>query len=454
MAISTFLGLETALRGILAQQQAIDTSGHNIANANTTGYTRQEVDLQATPAQQTAAGLLGTGVTVAQYQRVRDDFIDVQLRAQTMRKGYSDATSNGLSQVETALAEPSDSGIQSLLNKYWASWQDVANAPENIATRQALAQSAAALANGFKSISGQISTIQGQTAQAVTDTLSQVNSIGGQVAKLTQAITNAESTGNQPNDLLDQRDVLIDRLSELANVSVTPGNLGSITVSIGGAAFVTGASADTLTESGGVFTMATSAATASVTSGKLAGLVALRDTTLPGYQTTLDNIASTLITKTNAQHALGFDLSGTAGGTFFSGTSASTIAVSPGILANVSTIATASATGQPGDASNATAIADLQTTPVIGPATINTAYSTLVTRIGSDSADAQRTLSNAKTLVNSLENRRQSVSGVSVDEEMANLLRYQRGFQASARALTAMDDMIDQLINRTGRAGL
>ena len=249
------------------------------------------------------------------------------------------------------------------------------------------------------------------------------------------------------------------QLSGLANISVTQGNLGSVTVSIGGATFVNGSTANTLSESGGVFTMTAAGppvttSTASVTSGKLAGLVALRDKTLPGYQTTLDGIASALITKTNAQHALGFDLGGAAGGQFFTGTSASTIAVAPGILANPSTIAASSAAGQAGNSANALAIADLQSTTTVGSATIDDAYSAFVTQVGADSAAAKQTLSNSTALVQTMENQRQSVSGVSLNEEMARLLQYQRGFQASACALTAMDEMISQLISNTGKVGL
>lgn len=461
MPISTFLGLETTLRGILAQQQALDTTGHNIANSNTVGYTRQEAVLQATPAFTPAVGpgQIGTGVDVATYQRARDDYIDIQVRAQTMRQSYSQATSDGLSQVETALNEPSNSGLQSLLGNYWASWQNVVNSPQDVPTREALAQSAASLADGFNTLSSQLSTITSQTAQSVTDTVSQVNTLGTQIAQLTQSITQAEQVGVQPNDLLDQRDNLLDQLSGIANISVTQGSLGSVTVSIGGATFVNGSTANTLSESGGVFTMTAAGppvttSTASVTSGKLAGLVTLRDTTLPGYQSTLDGIASALITKTNTQHALGFDLSGAAGGQFFTGASASTIAVAPGILANPSTIAASAVTGQAGNSANALAIADLQSTAAVGSATIDDAYSAFVTKVGADSAAAKQTLSNATALAQTMENQRQSVSGVSINEEMARLLQYQRGFQASARALTAMDDMISQLISNTGKVGL
>jgi flagellar hook-associated protein 1 len=454
MALSTFLGLETALRGILAQQRALDVTGHNIANASTVGYTRQRADLRTTPAfTDVPAGQLGTGVDVAQYQRVRDGFIDVQLRAQTMRKGYASAQQDGLNQVELTLSEPSDNGLSSLLGKYWSAWQSLSNAPEDPATRQALVQSAATLANGFNSLASQLTTIQSQTAQEQALTVTQVNSIGGQIAALTGSIKAAELAGQQPNDLLDKRDALIDQLAELGNVSVsvtagTPGTLGAIDVSIGGTQLVTDTTANTLT-----------LPFASLTSGKLAGLqavvTAISDP-VTGYLTKLNQLAATLATATNTQHAQGTDLAGNPGGAFFDvtvGSEAATIAVDPAILASPSLVA-ASSTGKPGDAGNALALADLQRSPLVAGGTIDATYAQLVSQIGSDSQSAQQSLANASSLVDALSNRRQSVSGVSLDEEMTNLLQFQRGFQASARALNAMDEMIDQLINRTGRVGL
>jgi flagellar hook-associated protein 1 len=472
MGISTFLGLETALRGILAQQRAIDVTGHNIANAGTVGYTRQTANLvTTTPFEDYPSGLLGTGVDVAGYQRIRDSFIDIQLRAQTMRKGSAEAQQDGLNQVELSLSEPSDTGLSSLLGKYWGAWQNLHNTPESVATRQTLVQAAASLADGLNTVSTQLATVQSQTVQQQTSTVAQVNSIGTQIASLTTAIKTAQLIGQQPNDLLDRRDVLIDQLSELGNVTVSttagnPGTLGAIDVSIGGAVLVSDTTANTVGLTASVGPPAVLALNA--TSGKLAGLASViasigtHAVTGPpavpgtGYMAKLDLLAKTLADQTNTQHALGTDLNGNPGGAFFVTTAdneAASIHVSAALLASPALVA-ASSTGTAGDSGNALAIADLQGKVLIGGATIDTAYSQLVTQIGSDSQQAQQAFSNASSLVDSLSNRRQSVSGVSLDEEMANLLQYQRGFQASARALSAMDDMIDQLVNRTGRVGL
>jgi flagellar hook-associated protein 1 FlgK len=451
VALSTFMGLETSLRGLLAQQQALNTTSHNIANASTTGYSRQVAVFQASPAYSmpgvttapAGPGQIGTGVDVASYQRIRDAFLDVQYRAQSMLQGQAQAQQDGLQQVQLAFNEPTDSGLSSLLSDYWGAWQNLSNNPEDMGTRQALAQSAASLATGFVSLSGQLDTLQSQTAQNVTDTLSQVNDVATQIAQMNVTIQKLEATGASPNDLLDQRDLLIDQISAIGNVSVTNGTNGSVDISFGGASLVTGGSSATLAESD----------LTSLSSGKLQGLITLRDTTIPGYQTQLNTIASTLITKTNAQSAAGFDLNGNAGGAFFTGTDATDIAVNPALISNPGLIA-ASASGAVGDAGNALQMADMQTTPTIGSATIDAAYTQLVTQVGADVQQSTNQVDTTTALVNALQNQRQSVSGVNLDEEMTNLITFQRGYQASARALSAMDDMLDQLINRTGRVGL
>jgi flagellar hook-associated protein 1 FlgK len=469
MPISTFMGLETALRGILAQQRGLDVTSHNISNANTTGYTRQRADLVATPAytypavsRPPQAGQIGTGVEVADYVRIRDDFVDVQLRTQLARKGYADAREDGLNQVELVVNEPSDNGLQNLLEQYWSAWNDLSNNPENMAARQALAQAGASLADGIRNVRSQLDTITAQTGQNVTLTLDQVNQLGSDLANLNKAIWERRAVGDTPNDLLDARDNLLDQLAELGSVATTDTDGdGSLVVTLNGVTLVDESTAYNLTESGGNLVNGTLGETQSLAGrqGKLAALVELRDTTLPSYTGSLDTVASALITNTNALQAAGFDLAGASGasngsgGQLFQGTDSATIVFNPAVLSNPALIA-ASGNGQPGNADIALQQAALRTTPVIGASSIDTAYAQLITTIGSDSQEAQKIQANAAVLANSLENRRQSISGVSLDEEMVNLVKYQRAYQASARALSAMDDMIELLVTRTGRVGL
>lgn len=468
MPVSTFMGLETALRGILAQQRGLDVTGHNISNANTTGYTRQRAEMVATPAftypavsRPPQGGQIGTGVEVADYVRIRDDFVDIQLRTQLARHGYADARRDGLGQVESALREPSDTGLSNLFDRYWSAWHDVSVNPENMAARQALAESGAVLADGFRNLTDQLSTITAQTGQNVTLTMAELNDLGTNIASLNQAIWERKVLGDTPNDLMDQRDALIDQLSTLGSVAIADADGdGSLTVQVNGVTVVDEGTAYTLTEAGGNLVNASLSQSQSLTGrqGKIAALVELRDTTLPGYQATLDTLAAGLISSTNALQAVGFDLTGASGATngsggqLFTGTNAGTIAFNPAVLSSPALIA-ASANGQPGNADVALQQAGLRTTPVIGTSSIPTAYGQFVTTVGSDAREAQTNLANASVLADSLENRRQSISGVSLDEEMVNLVKYQRAYQAAARALSAMDEMIELLVTRTGRVG-
>lgn len=447
MPLSTFLGLETALRGLLAHQRAIDVTGHNIANANTLGYTRQRAELRETPPYEEvgAPGGLGTGVDVAAYARARDAFIDTQVRAQAMLRAYHEVREDGLRQVERALSEPSDTGLSSLLGRFWSAWQDLATTPESAATRQALVQAGAALAGGFQSLRAQLVTIDGQVQTGIALTIADLNDTVAEIASLDRQITSMVASGLAPsNDLLDRRDLLIDRASTLVNLTKTDQPDGSVTLQVG---------ASTLLQAG-VPTVVGSVADlgADLSSGRLAGLVALDQAIAGsgGYLERLDAVASTLIQSVNAVQAGGFTLSGAASADpFFTGNDATTIAVNPILLADPSLIAASGQANQPGNGDNALAAAGLR-----GAAAIDGAYAQLVTTIGSDSQDARRSAANAAVLADALESRRDSVMGVSLDEEMTNLVRFQRGYQAAARALSAMDEMLDVLVTRTGRVGL
>jgi flagellar hook-associated protein 1 FlgK len=232
-SIPAYTGIESALRGLEAAQAGIDTTGHNIANANTPGYTRQVVDLTESPAYTlpgfsnvTGAGIqLGTGVDVTTINRVRSQFLDVQYRAQNGTTSNASTTSGTLQQVQAALDEPTSSGLSSQLSAFWGAWSALSNAPQSLAARQAVVDAGTTVTQTLHSLSQQLTTIQAQTAQqysALTATPSgQVITDAQQIASLNRSISQQEAAGQVPNDLLDQRDQLIDNLSSLANVSIT-----------------------------------------------------------------------------------------------------------------------------------------------------------------------------------------------------------------------------------------
>jgi flagellar hook-associated protein 1 FlgK len=440
--ISSFLGIQTALRGLLANQRALDTASHNVSNANTVGYSRQEALLAASPAQTlpsgTAAGglaQLGTGVDVQGFRRIRDQFLDLQYRAQNMRLGDYDMRSQTLESAEVALAEPGDNGIQAMLGKFWSAWSAVANQPESLPARQALVDQAGIVANAFKQLDSDlqaVSTTASAQYASIAGAGGEVESAATELAQLNAAIKSIVSSGGQPNDLMDRRDQLLDKLSGYAQVSVTDLGGGTISVAFGDAAqpLVNDTTVNwpqTLTAPG----------------GSLGALIDLTSATgtIASYRADLNAVAKSLADSINALHNPG----GT-GTNFFSytaGSEASTLTVAVGPAA-----VRTSTSGAPGANDVAMAIAGLR-----GGAA-DTAYASFVTRVGTEVQDARRQQTTAQVLTNSVEDRRQSTSGVSLDEEMTNLVRFQRAYQASARALTTMDEMLDTLINRTGRSGL
>jgi flagellar hook-associated protein 1 FlgK len=439
MPISSFMGLQTSLRGLLAQQEAMDTTGHNVANANTPGYSRQEAVLAPTqpfvvPANSVLTGAgaqLGTGVDVTTIRRIRDAFLDIQYRAQSTSLGDATARSNSLDQVELAFAEPGSDGLASQLSKFWDAWSDVANAPEDAGARAALVSSAQTLATSFQTLSSQLTTVAQQAQDeydAITGPTGDVASWAKELAGLNTSIRDAVVRGQQPNDLMDRRDQLIDQLSSLAQVSVTDTGNSALKVDFGGVTLV-----DPTTPAGYSWPQ-----TLTTPGGKLGALLDLASPAgAPlSFRSELDAVASDLVTSVNALHTAT---------PFFdpAGTTAATISV----VATQATVQTGS-----GAASGENDVA--QAITALRGGTTDQLYGALVGRVGVAVQANTRAESTAQSLVDAVDSRRQSISGVSLDEEMTNLIRFQRGYQASARTMTTLDDMLDTLINRTGRTGL
>src|SRR3954454_17102500 len=450
MSISTFSGIQTSLRGLLAQQRSLDVTSHNIANASTVGYTRQEATLAAsTPLSVTTsgganAGALGTGVDVQSYRRVRDQFLDLQYRGQSMSLGEQTARSDALSQTELSFAEPGDNGISNALAQFWGAWGDVSNGAEGAPARQALVDSA-------RSLSQRINDLQSSLAgarQRAADEYGQLAGAGGEVNRISSAlastlnaIRSAEMTGSQPNDLYDRRDVLLDQLSSMGKVSVVQSHGGRVDVSLGGLTIV---DADDTT---GVATVPAGTfplSFASSPGGQLGALLDLQSATGPigSYQTELAATAQSLADSVNG-------LYGTTGTNFFTfGTGASGL---PEIHLNEPAISSTTLVGGLGGQSDNTLA--LQISNLRG-GDADKRYQQLVTRMGNEVAQTQRSEATAQVLTDNLKDRRESVSGVSLDEEMTNIIRFQRAYQASARAMSTTDEMLDTLINRSGRVGL
>jgi flagellar hook-associated protein 1 FlgK len=456
MPISSFYGLQTSLRGLMAQQRMLDTTGHNIANASTVGYSRQEATLAASQALQIPAGgtasgsgaHLGSGVDVQSYRRVRDQFLDLQFRGQNTNLQEWKARASGLDSAELALAEPGENGVGQQLSDFWSAWSTFSQDTTLPAGKQVVVEKGASLAESISSVRSQMVAAQ-TVARAEYDDISrpaggtdpggQIAQIATQLADLNTTISHFVTAGDAPNDLLDKRDQLLDQLSGFGQISVDQLATGSMNVSF--VDKVTGTTYPIVSD----MTAAWGGPPAGDNwspGGQLGGLLGVARSpggTIDGYLSTLDSIASTIATAVNGAY----------GGSFYTvGTPpAATLQVDPALQANP----TALVGGSGGAGSNDIALAVGR---LVGNASVDGAYSAFVSQVGSNVSDAQRQQGNAQVLTDSVEDHRQSVAGVSMDEEMSNMVRFQRAYQASARAMSTMDEMLDVLINRTGKVGL
>jgi flagellar hook-associated protein 1 FlgK len=473
MPISTFNGLNITLSALQAEQRSLDTTSHNIANASTDGYSRQVSELVAKPSLasisvwgQIQPGQIGQGVDVADVARIRDQFNDNNLRANFATQGEADVRQTTWEGVESALPEPGDNGLQAGMSAMWNAMQNVSTNPEDSGARQALAQSAQGLGQAFATASNNLSSQRADTDTQANAMVDQINADAKQIAGLNTAIAKLEAVNQNPNDLLDQRDNLVDELSTLGNTTTTPGANGVVTVSIGGVVIV-----DPSTATGLPATMPTRATfnpgygttptvASGLTGGQLKGLLDAYSTTLNPAVTgsmpqKLDQLAISLHDAMNTQSQAGFDKNGVAGGLFFAGTtitSASQLAVNPALVANPSLIAASgTAAGSPGDSSNMLAMIAIRNNAAPAGSTLGATfddyYAGMVSGMGLAAQTATRDSTTSATVVNALTDRRSQVSGVSLDEEMTNLVKFQHAYAAAGRAMSTLNDMLDTLVH-------
>jgi flagellar hook-associated protein 1 FlgK len=454
MTIPAYSGLQTALSGLEAAQAAIDTTGQNIANANTPGYSRQRVDMterdpltiQSLSNVTGAGSQLGLGVDITTISRVRDQFLDVRYRGQNTQTSGDNTASTLLGQVQAALNEPSSSGLSGALTQFWSAFNALASAPTNQGALQAVLGAGQTVATGLGTLSNELTTLESQVTgqyNSLTDPNSgPIASDANQIAALNSQIAQAQVNGLNPNTLFDKRDQLIDDLSQYSNVNVTTQPNGMVNVSFGNAAKAAAGGvtdATPLVNGGSVdLTDNLTDANLSGTGGTVGALLGLYDSTtgqgkIADYLSTLNSVTNTLVASVNGAIASA-DSAGATAPPFFTGTTAATIAVNPALSS-----ATAPYTQ-----------AEAQAVGALRGQSADQAYNAFVTQIGSDVQSTQSAQQTAQSLLSAISNQRQSVSGVSLDEEMTNLITYQQAYQASARVMNAINETLNTLINQVG----
>ncbi|AZB44539.1 flagellar hook-associated protein FlgK [Bacillus sp. FJAT-42376] len=514
---STFAGLEISKRGMTAQQSALYTTGQNISNANTPGYTRQRVTFKATEAypypgldMPKIPGQMGTGVEGDTVERIRDKFLDTQYRGENMKTGFYEARSEALLKMEEIMNEPSEAGLSKTMDRFWQSMQDLAANPTNSGARSVVQQRGIAVADTFQYLSTSLKGVQKDLKTQMDTTALQVESIATQLNNINKQISEVEPHGYLPNDLYDERDRLIDTLSNLVPVKVSypvkPGGNalkiaeGVVTVELVGKDGITGvgklvdganqtaASFSVSYDANGMVTsfqldevpdpptntdMKTIAIGNVQNTGKIQGLIqshgyADNGTSKGAYVEMikdLDDLANAFVKEFNAIHKAGYNLNQfktpPANGTgydffdFKSGkTGAEGIKVADIIMTSTDYIAAAQGPNPTaGDGSNALKLAEVKNgklTDLPNSATFQTFYEGMIGGMAVDAQEAERMLNNTNTLKDSVESRRQSVSAVSLDEEMTNMIQFQHAYNASARMITMQDQLLDTIINKMG----
>jgi flagellar hook-associated protein 1 len=454
-----FSGLEIGKRALMAQQLAMNTASHNIANSTTPGYTRQRVSLVASYPADTPQGSVGTGVLAESVRQIRDLFLTEQYRGANSNQTQWETTHKTLSQVESFFNEPGDTGLAQSLSDFWNAWENLATNPTS---RSTVIEKTNVLINSIKQHATQLNDLQASLDSEITNRVQQINQLGGQIAAINKQIVGAELAGDKANDLRDKRDLLVDQLSTFTQVRTIERPNGSLTVLLGSMALVD--AGDSLKITSKTEKSGNSTITRAVwentnfdiefSGGELYALQQLRDKVLPEYQGGLDTLAKTIVEQVNAIHRAGVGADGSTGINFFSpfNTTAMTMSLNTEIQNDPNLIAAAIISGAPGDTRNAQAISELRSSTVLSAntQTISEYYAGLVGTLGIKTQEASNLKDNYNLLATQLDNAKQSVQGVSIDEEMTNMMKYQKAYEASARMITYIDSALETIISGMG----
>lgn len=534
---STFTGFNIARSGLFASQRALDITGHNISNVNTPGYTRQRLEqTSSTPLRLPGGqGMLGTGVDTTAVKQIRNEFLDYKYRDESTSLGFWETRADGLAFIEDIMNEPSDTGINQVINEMFESFQELSKNPDNLTTRSLVRQRAITFTNSINHTYNQLEKMAEDYNFDIQTTVNQINTKGEQIARLNDQIFRAEATGNNANDLRDKRNLLIDELSEIVDIEVqeinNPDNPKhpKTVIKVAGRPLVyhdefVVLKTEKLTYSGDpndssnhpihnekgeghpefykiVWEDDIEFQEDALKGGQLKGLLEMRDGDgksgspkgIPYYIKELNKFVNTFANEINKIHLEGYGLNGNTNMAFFTvdgnktpenvkieydddgnlkrdengdiiinndednllkGINAANIRISEEIEDPNNIAASDHPDRLPKDGSKMLEITELRhKQSMFNEGKPEDFIKSLIGNLGVDAEEANRNTLNQHILVDSVDNRRISISGVSQDEELSNMVRFQHAYNASARMMTTMDEMLDVLINRVGLVG-
>ncbi|CAM3442269.1 flagellar hook-associated protein FlgK [Nocardioides dubius] len=457
----TFGSFGIAMSGLRYSQVAIDVASNNVSNVGTEGYVRrrvvgESVASDANPGLWSRGTGIGDGVQVGGVNRMVDQLLDVRARKEHGTQSALNASLEIMNRIEAGLGEPGDKGINAALADFRASWQNLSNNPGNAAAREQVLASANTLVDTVRQQGSHLSSEESAVRQRLLVDVGEVNTLAADLAATNRSIAAAKLAGVEAGTLLDQRDRLAMSLSELTGGTATIRPDGGFDFAVGGVNLVTGRDAGTLDMVTGVnpdgtgdgnpvtFQITTSAGVTPLAgvAGSIGSQADAVDRVIPNYRAGLNDVITTLANEINTRHQGGFDLAGNPGGALFSFNPADPVGSLAVAITDGSLVAASSIAGGGLDGGNADLLATTST--------VETSYQRLVAVFGTEVASAKRLAGNQAVLTAQIDNTRESLSGVSIDEEMVNLMAAQRSYEAASRVITTLDSVLDTLINRTG----
>ena len=490
MSLTTVL--EIGKSGLGVYQTAIDTTSQNIANVNTTGYSRQQVVLETAPTTTDYGFLLGSGVKIAAIQRYYDNLLQQQLITAQSTEGNDTTKSTVLQQIQPTFNEVTTDGLGAAVSNFFGAWQDLTLNAAGSAERQTVLSRAQILVDNFHAVSSTLNSTIATQDKSLPPLTADISAKLKNIAQLNDQIKNTQLVGGNTNELKDQQEQLLRDLSKQVGIVTSEPNPADGTVIVklstnltgGGQTLVDGSNYATmytdnaggtttnsiyLTAAGNPPPVTNPATDTNITAtvggpnnpanpadnslGVLGATLGLRDTIIPGYLAQVNALANQIVTQVNTLHnnatnPLGaYDVNGTAGGDFFgAGVTAATISLN---ITDANKIAASSTAAAHAGSSNATAIANIQNTAfafATGSATLSSYYDSLVSKVGLDVKSAENTATQDTAYTKQLSTLRESNSGVSLDEELTNLVKYQRSYQASAKLITTASEMMDTVL--------
>lgn len=447
--------LATALSGLNAAQGALEATTNNVANSNTPGYSREVPELVTNDPVEVGSLTVGTGVTLQSIESIRDPILEAQIQQETETQGQMNALVSALSDVQSNFSTgTADIGTE--ISNFFDSINQLSTNPSDTSFRDAVLTAANNLASAFNNAANQMTSQQTSLNACVVQNVDQINQLTGQIAQLNGKIASLENTGASAGTFIDQRTQAIDQLSALVDVSVIPSDNTLTLTTAAGTALVSGQQSFALsTESNAsgleeVYS-GTSNITSSIVSGQLGGVLAARDQQIPTIENQLDTLAAGIANAVNGVQAQGYDLSGNAGTDLFTAPPAngSGSAASMSVAITDPSLIAASSDGTQGSNGNANAMYALSNQAIVDGQSPTDYYAGMVSNVGNavSNATAEQTASNQ--VLQQLNDQRASVSGVSLDEEAANMIQYQQAYAASAQVISAINSMMYDVINMT-----